>query len=53
MGGSSVHDPEACVILNFKYGRRNAAEVLEEIGREILPQLEADQPAAAAASHAS
>jgi luciferase-type oxidoreductase len=29
------------VILNFKYGARNAAEVLEEIGQEILPQLEA------------
>jgi hypothetical protein len=32
------------VILNLKYGKRNAAEVLEEIGREILPQLEATQP---------
>jgi luciferase-type oxidoreductase len=29
------------VILNLKYGARNAAEVLEEIGEEILPQLEA------------
>lgn len=29
------------VILNLKYGRRDAGEVLEEIGREILPQLEA------------
>jgi luciferase-type oxidoreductase len=28
------------VILNFKYGSRNAADVLEEIGQEILPQLE-------------
>ena len=28
------------VILNFKYGTRDAGEVLEEIGREILPQLE-------------
>jgi luciferase-type oxidoreductase len=27
------------VILNFKYGRRNAGEVLEEIGREVLPRL--------------
>jgi luciferase-type oxidoreductase len=29
------------VILNLKYGKRDAAEVLEEIGEEILPQLEA------------
>jgi luciferase-type oxidoreductase len=29
------------VILNFKYGTRSAGEVLEEIGQEILPQLEA------------
>jgi luciferase-type oxidoreductase len=29
------------VILNFKYGTRDAADVLEEIGLEILPQLEA------------
>jgi luciferase-type oxidoreductase len=29
------------VILNFKYGSRNAADMLEELGREILPQLEA------------
>jgi luciferase-type oxidoreductase len=36
------------VILNFKYGARDASEVLEEIGREILPQLEASQPASAA-----
>jgi luciferase-type oxidoreductase len=35
------------VILNFKYCKRNAAEVLEEMGREILPPLEASQPAAA------
>lgn len=34
------------VILNFKYGRRNASEMLEEIGREILPQLKALRPAA-------
>jgi luciferase-type oxidoreductase len=39
------------VILNFKYGTREAAEVLDEIGREILPQLEASQPATAV-SHA-
>lgn len=31
------------VILNLKYGRRNAAEVLEEIGREILPVLQGDR----------
>lgn len=31
------------VILNFKYGARTAAEVLEEIGQEILPQLTAAQ----------
>lgn len=29
------------VILNFKYGSRNASEVLEEVGQEILPRLEA------------
>lgn len=34
------------VILNFKYGKRDAAENLEEIGQEILPQLEASQAAA-------
>jgi len=27
------------VILNLKYGRRPAGEVLEEIGREVLPRL--------------
>ena len=27
------------VILNLKYGRRTAGEVLEEIGREVLPRL--------------
>lgn len=27
------------VILNLKYGRRDAGEVLEEIGREVLPRL--------------
>jgi luciferase-type oxidoreductase len=32
------------IILNFKYGARNAGEVLEEIGKEILPQLAASQP---------
>lgn len=37
------------VILNLKYGRRDAGEVLEEIGREILPQLEATQLEAATA----
>lgn len=31
------------VILNLKYGRRSAAEVLDEIGEEVLPQLRADQ----------
>ncbi|MBA2592274.1 MAG: LLM class oxidoreductase [Gammaproteobacteria bacterium] len=35
------------VILNFKYGARDAAEVLEEIGQEIVPQLEASQRARA------
>jgi luciferase-type oxidoreductase len=34
------------VILNFKYGKRATAENLEEIGQEILPQLEASQPTA-------
>jgi luciferase-type oxidoreductase len=28
------------VILNLKYGRRAAGEVLEEIGRDVLPRLE-------------
>jgi luciferase-type oxidoreductase len=28
------------VILNLKYGRRAAGEVLEEIGREVLPRLD-------------
>lgn len=31
------------VILNFKYGARNAGDVLEEIGQEILPRLQAHQ----------
>jgi hypothetical protein len=29
------------VILNLKYGARDAAEVLDEIGREVVPQLDA------------
>jgi luciferase-type oxidoreductase len=29
------------VILNLKYGARDASEVLEEIGREVLPKLDA------------
>jgi luciferase-type oxidoreductase len=33
------------VILNFKYGTRDAGEVLEEIGQEILPQLESSSQA--------
>jgi hypothetical protein len=37
---------------NFKYSTRDSSEVLEEVGREILPQLEADRPASAVASHA-
>lgn len=37
------------VILNLKYGARDAAEVLEEIGQEVLPQLDASsQPARSA-----
>ncbi|MBK5395585.1 hypothetical protein JFU47_02355 [Pseudomonas sp. TH39(2020)] len=28
------------VVLNFKYGERDAAQVVEEVGREILPRLE-------------
>jgi luciferase-type oxidoreductase len=28
------------VALNLKYGRRSAADVLEEIGREVVPRLE-------------
>lgn len=31
------------VILNLKYGARDAAEVLDEIGQEVLPQLDASQ----------
>jgi luciferase-type oxidoreductase len=37
--GVGVHH----VILNLKYGARSAGDVLEEIGREILPQLAATQ----------
>jgi luciferase-type oxidoreductase len=33
------------VILNLKYGKRDAGEVLEEIGREILPHLAASAQA--------
>jgi luciferase-type oxidoreductase len=31
------------VILNFKYSKRDAGEVLEEVGTEILPKLELSQ----------
>ena len=34
------------VILNLKYGARDAAEVLDEIGQEVFPQLNASQQAA-------
>jgi luciferase-type oxidoreductase len=34
--------------LNLKYGARSAGEVIEEIGREVLPQLDAAPQAAAA-----
>lgn len=34
------------VILNLKYGTRNAAEVLDEIGQEVLPLLDASQKTA-------
>jgi hypothetical protein len=40
------------VILNFKYARRDAADILEEVGREILPRLEAGRSAVPTASHA-
>ncbi len=40
------------VILNFKYARRDAAEVLEAVGREILPRLSAGRTAIPVASHA-
>jgi luciferase-type oxidoreductase len=39
--GAGVHH----VALNLKYGERDAGEVLEEIGQEVLPQLEAAHPA--------
>ena len=32
------------IMLNLKYRKRDAAEVLEKIGRHILSQLEASQP---------
>jgi luciferase-type oxidoreductase len=35
------------VILNLKYGARDAGEVLEEIGREIVPRLDARAEATA------
>lgn len=31
------------VILNLKYGARDAAEVIEDIGREVLPMLDASR----------
>jgi luciferase-type oxidoreductase len=34
------------VILNLNYGTRDAAEVLDEIGQEVLPQLDASQQTA-------
>jgi luciferase-type oxidoreductase len=37
------------VILNFKYGARDAGDVLDEIGREVLPRLEGSQPQSEAA----
>ena len=37
------------VILNLKYGKRPADEVLDEIGAEMLPQLAATQPETVAA----
>jgi len=39
--GAGVHH----VALNLKYGERDAGEVLEEIGQEVLPQLEPAHPA--------
>lgn len=32
------------VIINFKYSTRDASGVLEEIGTQIVPRLEASQP---------
>ncbi len=46
--GAGVHH----VILNFKYARRDAADILEEVGREILPRLEAGRSAVPTASPA-
>lgn len=40
------------VILNFKYARRDAAEILDEFGLEILPLLEAGRPDVSASLHA-
>jgi luciferase-type oxidoreductase len=41
------------VILNFKYSRRDAGELLDEIGTEILPSLESGQVTESAqAAHA-
>jgi luciferase-type oxidoreductase len=40
------------VILNFKYSKRDAGEVLDEVGTEILPQLESSQPRSAASQAA-
>ena len=37
------------VILNFKYAARPAEEVLERVGREILPRLESSHPTASGA----
>jgi len=33
------------VVLNLKYGRRDAGDVLEEIGMEVLPKLQSFTPA--------
>ena len=46
--GAGVHH----VILNFKYARRDAAEILEEVGREIMPRLEAGGSSVPTALHA-
>jgi luciferase-type oxidoreductase len=40
------------VILNLKYGTRDAAEVLDEIGQEVLPLLDASQQTATAPKRA-
>jgi luciferase-type oxidoreductase len=39
------------VILNLKYGARDAGSVLEEIGKEVLPQLAAGMSTAAHSPH--